>query len=60
MNVGDLKSEKGAVRSLARESIASLLEDSCPFRVSNDDRENDWLNEGIALWWAKRMKGLGE
>jgi hypothetical protein len=60
MNVGDLKSESSAVRSLARESIASLLQDACPFRVSYDDRENEWLNEGVTLWWAKRIKSLGE
>ena len=58
MNVRDLESEESRVRSLARQSLSMLLEESCPFRESCSDAEGDWLNAGIRHWWAQRLKAL--
>ncbi len=58
MHVSDLDSKESSVRSLARYSICSLLDDLCPFHISQSDPEDDWLNAGIKLWWEARMKAL--
>jgi hypothetical protein len=58
MHVSDLDSTESSVRSLARYNICSLLDDLCPFRMCQSDREDDWLNAGIKLWWEARMKAL--
>jgi len=63
MNVKDLRSQISSVRSIARESIASILGKSCPFhmgydRVGSSYREDDWLNEGIERWWEQRMRAI--
>lgn len=64
MNVKDLDSDDRFVRMAARESIAALLEDSCPFRfgtaTGSSNTEDDWLNEGIKRWWEQRVQALKE
>lgn len=60
MNVGDLESESSEVRSLARQNIQDLLKESSPFRMGSSDRENDWLNKGITIWWDNRIKDMGK
>lgn len=67
MNIADLASERSSVRSAARQSIASLLGSSCPFRMGHgtgwtgsSNPEEDWLNTGIQHWWKQRMQALQE
>lgn len=55
MNVRDLDSQFGLVRSMARTSIVHALGEACPFRIDPPDNDGDHLNTAIKSWWASRL-----